>query len=109
MEKYLKKCIYNTLYSYIESNNIFSSCQSGFGKKIHVYRNFLPLLRKFLKIFMHVLLLKHVLSSFDISKAFDKVWHEGLLFKLESYGTKGPLMTLITSFLTDRFQRVVLK
>ena len=44
----------------------------------------------------------------DISKAFNKVWHEGLLFKLESYGIKGPLLTLITSFLTDRFQRVVL-
>ena len=44
----------------------------------------------------------------DISKAFDRVWHEGLLYKLKSYGIKGPLLILIKSFLTNRFQRVVL-
>ena len=44
----------------------------------------------------------------DISKAFDIVWHEGLLYKLKSYGIKGPLLILIKRFLANRFQRVVL-
>ena len=44
----------------------------------------------------------------DISKAFDKVWHEGLLFKLKSYGISGPLLSLLKSFSANRFQRVVL-
>ena len=44
----------------------------------------------------------------DISKAFDKLWHEGLLFKLKSYGIKSPLLSLIKLFLSNRFQRVVL-
>ena len=44
----------------------------------------------------------------DISKAFDKVWHEGLLSKLKSYDISGPLLSLLKSFLTNRFQRVVL-
>ena len=47
-------------------------------------------------------------SFLDISKAFDRVWHEGLLYKLKSYGISGPLLILIKSFLTNRFQRVVL-
>ena len=44
----------------------------------------------------------------DISKAFDKVWHDGLIFKLESYRISGPLLGLINSYLANRYQRVVL-
>ena len=44
----------------------------------------------------------------DISKAFDRVWHDGLLFKLESKGVSGNLFQLIKSFLSGRFQRVLL-
>ena len=44
----------------------------------------------------------------DISKAFDKVWHEGLLFKLEHIGISGNLLSLLKSFLSNRFQQVVL-
>ena len=40
--------------------------------------------------------------ALDISKAFDKVWHEGLLHKLRSYGITGPLHQLLASFLKDR-------
>ena len=43
----------------------------------------------------------------DISKAFDKVWHEGLLFKLECNGVSGPLLVMIRSYLSNRVQRVV--
>ena len=44
----------------------------------------------------------------DISKAFDKVWYEGLLFKLGSIGMSGNLLKLFWSFYSDRQQRVVL-
>ena len=44
----------------------------------------------------------------DISKAFDRVWHEGLLFKLRSYGITGNLLLLIKDFLFNRLQRVEL-
>ena len=43
----------------------------------------------------------------DISKAFDRVWHDGLLFKLEKNCVSGNLFQLIKSFLSDRFQRVL--
>ena len=42
-----------------------------------------------------------------ISKAFHKVWHEGLLYKLESLGVSGKLVNLFRSFLNNRHQRVV--
>ena len=44
----------------------------------------------------------------DISKAFDRVWHDGLLFKLKQNGVSGNLLGLIKSFLSDRDQRVTL-
>jgi hypothetical protein len=42
----------------------------------------------------------------DISKAFDRVWHRGLLYKLRKYGIKGNLLTWFGSYLSDRKQRV---
>ena len=44
----------------------------------------------------------------DISKAFDKIWLPGLIFKIKSFGISGDLLELIKNFLSNRFQRVVL-
>ena len=44
----------------------------------------------------------------DISKAFDKVWHEGLLYKFKSMGISGELYNLLENYLSGRLQRVVL-
>ena len=44
----------------------------------------------------------------DISKAFDKVWHKGLIYKLVQNGIGGPLLKILTDFLKSRKQRVVL-
>ena len=41
-------------------------------------------------------------------KAFDKVWHEGLIFTLKSMGISVALLDLMRSSLENRFQRVVL-
>jgi len=38
----------------------------------------------------------------DIEKAFDRVWHAGLLYKLHIMGTPTPLLNIINSFLTNR-------
>ena len=44
----------------------------------------------------------------DISKAFDKMWHDGLLLKLKSNEISGPLLNLLSEFLCERYQRAVL-
>ena len=46
--------------------------------------------------------------TLNISKAFDGVWHAGLLHKLKSYGISGQILGLISSFLNNRRLRVVL-
>ena len=39
---------------------------------------------------------------FDIASAFDKVWHQGLIYKLRQYNTPFYLIELISDFLSDR-------
>ena len=44
----------------------------------------------------------------DISKAFDEVWHLGLLFKLRCYGVEGNLFRLLENYLDNQKPRVLL-
>ena len=44
----------------------------------------------------------------DVPKASDKVWNEGILSKLKTYGVNGEVLTLLTNYLHERYQRVVL-
>ena len=44
----------------------------------------------------------------DMSKAFDRVCYEGLIYKLKTIGVSNSLLTLFQSFLDNRYQRVLL-
>ena len=46
---------------------------------------------------------------FDISKAFDKVWHRDLLCKLEAIGVRGTLLAWCKNYLAGRKQAAVIK
>ena len=43
----------------------------------------------------------------DILKAFDRIWHGAILFKLQCYGIEGSLLRLLKNDLTACQQRVV--
>ena len=43
-----------------------------------------------------------------MSKAFDKVWHRGLLHKLKSYGVDERAYNILENYLSNRQQRVLL-
>ena len=44
----------------------------------------------------------------DVSKAFDKVWHESLIFKLKQIGIYDNLLLLVINYRDSRSQKVVL-
>ena len=46
--------------------------------------------------------------ALGISKAFNRVWHAGLLHKLKSYGISDQIFGFISSFFSNRRLRVVL-
>ena len=44
----------------------------------------------------------------DISKAFDKVCHDSLIYKLKSYGVENKLLNLVQKYLKNYQQRILL-
>ena len=46
---------------------------------------------------------------FDISKAFDRVWHKGLLHKLSAIGIRGQILEWFRNYLAGRTQAVTIK
>ena len=48
-------------------------------------------------------------TGVDASSAFDRVWHAGLLYKLNQKGVTGPLFLQLQFYLKNRKQRVVIK
>ena len=46
--------------------------------------------------------------SLNVSKAFDKVWLDGLLFKIKQLGIVGKLFDWLKAYISGRQQKVVL-
>ena len=104
--KIFEKLISDNLYFYILNNNFISDKQSGYRKKDSTVRQLLSITHEIHKAFDDS---KEIRAVFlDISKAFDCVWHEGLIFKLKRIGVEGEMIDIITSFLADRQQRVTI-
>ena len=46
--------------------------------------------------------------ALDISKGFDRVWHQGLISKVKSYGVRNTFIRWLSAFLCNRSIRVVI-
>ena len=94
------------MYNHFITNNLITKNQSGFRANDSVTNQLIFLVDS---IHSSLDLNLDVRSVFlDMSKAFDRVWHEGLLFKLKHNGINGKLLNLMKSYLGNRKQRVVL-
>ena len=82
--------------------------QSGFRQSDSCINQLLAITHKIFEAFDCNLPLEVRTVFLDISKAFDKVWHESLLYKLKSMGISGELFNLLENYLSCRFQRVIL-
>ena len=104
--KVFERLVFKHLFNHLQNNNILSSLQSGFipgdstvNQLTYLYHTFCEALDAG----------KEVRAVFcDISKAFDRVWHAGLIHKLEAAGVAGEALVWFKDYLSDRRQRVVL-
>ena len=101
-----ERLIYNEMFTSFTENNLISPNQSGFRPGDSCVNQLLAITHEIYKSFDEGFEVRGVFLY--ISKAFDKVWHEGLLLKLKQNGISGNLLKLLRDFLSYRKQRVVL-
>ena len=105
--KIFEKIVFNNLYNYLNTNNLLTRNQSGFRPGDSTINQLLCLVDEIHQAFENPASLEVRAIFLDISKAFDKVWHDGLIFKLKQNGISGGLLKFFESYLRCRKQRVV--
>ena len=104
----LEKLIFDSLYQHLNTNGLLNPNQSGFRPGDSTVNQLLSIVNSIFTAFDCNPTLDVRSVYLDISKAFDRVWHQGLVYKLRRCGVSGKLITLMQSFLDNRKQRTVL-
>ena len=94
------------MFSFFLANNLLAPNQSGFKPGDSCINQLLSITHEIYSSFDDGFEVRSVFL--DISKAFDKVWHEGIIFKLKQNGILDDLLNILSDFLRNRKQRVTL-
>ena len=84
-----ERIIFNNHYSYLIANSLITKIQSGFRPGDSTTNQLLYFVNEIHQAFANPKSLEVLAVFLDISKPFDKVWHDGLIFKLR--GISGSL------------------
>lgn len=101
LAKTCERLTLNRLQVFLKSKDIIIKQQSGFRSHRQTNDNLVYLLQKVKENF-NKKKMNTVAVFFDIEKAFDKVWHSGLIYKLHQYGLPKYLGYWIVDFLRNR-------
>lgn len=105
--KVLEHIVCSAVMSHLESNNILSDAQHGFRKRRSCESQLILAVQDLAKGIDEKQ--QHDVILLDFCKAFDKVPHARLLYKLQHYGICGSTHLWIADFLNNRSQQVVLE
>ena len=100
MGKLFEKIISNRIQEFIEDNNIINPWQQAYqphkeaNEHIMIINEYMKKVKENKKLAALLLM--------DVEKAFDAVWHNGLLKKLHDMELPSDILRIISSFLTDR-------
>ena len=103
----MERVIYKHVYNYLHQNRLIYEYQSGFLPRHSTVHQLLEIYNSILNSLENKEANCFVFC--DFSKAFDKVWHRGLLHKMKAYGITGNLIDWFSSYLKGRRQKVVIK
>ena len=106
VSKVFEKCVYKNIHNFIVEHNLLSRHQSGFRQGDSTINQLLYISHEFSNALDAGMEVRTVF--FDISKAFDRVWHKCLLYKIEQMGICVDLLQWIKSYLSERKQKVII-
>ena len=106
--KIFEKIIFNRIYDFLLKEELLNPNQSGFRPPDSYINQLLTTTHEIFEAFDCNPPLEVRSVFLDMSKAFDKVLHEGLLCKLKSMGISGEFYDLLENYLSGRLQRVIL-
>ena len=96
------------MFNFFLQNKLFTPCQSGLISGDTCVSGLLSVAHEIYQSFdCHPPIDKRG-GFLDMFKAFDKVWHEGFIFKWKTYGIDGKVLKLLENYLTDSQQWFVL-
>ena len=104
VRKAFERVIFKHVYNHIADNNLLYKYQSGFLPGHSTVHHLIEIIHHTCLALENYETSCHIFC--DISKAFDRVWHRGLILKLEKYGITGNLLTWFQNYLTMRNQMV---
>ena len=106
LSKVFERAVYNILYSYLITNDLLNPKNAGFQQGDSTINQLLNITDKLSETLDRG---KEARMIFlDAAKAFDRIWHEGVLFKLEQLGVDKVFVNWFASYLRNRQQRVVI-
>ena len=108
LEKILKKIIFNRIYNLHLEERILNPDQLCFRLSDSYVDQLIAVTYEIFEAFDCNPRLEVRSVFLDISKSFDKVWNEGLLYKLKLVGISGELYNLLENYPSGSFQRVAL-
>ena len=92
------------MYEYFIENELISSSQSGFKPGDSCINQLLSITHDIYQSFDNGFEVRGVFL--DISKAFDKVWHKGLIYKLKQNGIVSNLLKTLADFLDSKRKQI---
>ena len=106
ISKVFERIVYDQLYSFLSQNNLLNPNNSGFKKGDGAVNQLLYITHKIYEGFDKGY--NTIIVFLDIKAAFDSVWHQGLIYKLQNLGICNSLLSWFTDYVSNRTQKVVL-
>ena len=106
LSKVFERCVFREVFNFLIKHKKLSKLQAAYTPNSSTEFQLIEIYNTILQALEEGKQIRFVFC--DVSKAFDRVWHRGLLHKLEEIGIRGTLLQWFKAYLQNRKQRVSL-